>query len=441
MQIILLCGGSGKRLWPLSNGVRSKQFLQLFRSPDGDKESMFQRVLRQIADACEDAEINVATSSSQVEAITAQLTREVSVIVEPSRRDTFPAIALAAVYLSKVKKLTDGETVIVMPCDTFTESGYFDTVMRMASEISQFEGDMFLMGITPTGPSSKYGYIVPNKSDKNIVDRFVEKPEPSLAARLIKEEALWNGGVFAFRLGYIRKIAEKYIQADSYKEFVANYDRLPKISFDYEVVEKTDSIGVMRYSGLWKDLGTWQSLCSELPHNTTGAVVDIDNRETTIINELTTPIISQGCRNLIVVASPDGILVADKNSADDLKESVNKVENRPMYEERRWGTYQVLDSHSLDNDTTVLTKRLLIKPGASISCQIHRQREETWNIVEGFGEVLIGNSRRNISAGDVIVIPTGTKHAILAKTSLTVIEIQRGHKLTEDDIERLEFNW
>lgn len=112
-----------------------------------------------------------------------------------------------------------------------------------------------------------------------------------------------------------------------------------------------------------------------------------------------------------------------------------------MYEERRWGTYQVLDSHSLDNDTTVLTKRLLIKPGASISCQIHRQREETWNIVEGFGEVLIGNSRRNISAGDVIIIPAGTKHAILAKTSLTVIEIQRGHKLTEDDIERLEFNW
>ena len=204
MQLVLLSGGSGKRLWPLSNNVRSKQFLPLLERKDGKMESMVQRVVRQALDAKVAENITMATNVNQLDVIINQLGDTVNVVTEPERRDTFPAIALAACFLKFVQNCEDNEIVVVMPCDPYTESSYFETIGDMVKCVETDVADLVLMGITPTYPSEKYGYVVPEQfSDCTLgymkVARFTEKPTAAIAENLIKQNALWNGGVFAFR--------------------------------------------------------------------------------------------------------------------------------------------------------------------------------------------------------------------------------------------------
>lgn len=275
MQLVLLSGGSGKRLWPLSNNARSKQFLPLLEMDDGTMESMVQRVVRQARLSNLTNEITLATNASQLDIITNQLGDSVSVVTEPERRDTFPAIALAASYLSLEKKCADDEVVVIMPCDPYTELGYFKTIGKMVECVKANVADLVLMGIQPTYPSEKYGYVVPFGNDNDnykMVSRFTEKPTVEKAIELLKQNAYWNGGVFAFRLGYMLKIVEKYIPLfDSsslgpldFETVRSRYSEFPKISFDYEVAEKAKSVAVVPFDGEWKDLGTWNILTDEL---------------------------------------------------------------------------------------------------------------------------------------------------------------------------------
>lgn len=264
MQIILLSGGSGKRLWPLSNNTRSKQFIKLLTAPDGSKESMVQRVVRQLreADICDS--ITVATSQAQYDAIINQLGEDISVVTEPECRDTFPAIVLASSYLAYEWKCNTDEVVIVMPCDPYTKAGYFETIRRMADSIKNDAVELVLMGITPTSPSTKYGYIVPDRSmaaddGATPVRRFTEKPDVRTAECLLKEGALWNGGVFAFRLGYMTDILSRYLRSEVFEGIRSRYGEFPKISFDYEVAEKAHSVAVIPFAGEWKDFGTWHT--------------------------------------------------------------------------------------------------------------------------------------------------------------------------------------
>ena len=207
MQLVLLSGGSGKRLWPLSNNARSKQFLPLLERENGEYESMVQRVVRQAREANLTTDITLATNASQLDIIINQLGNQVSVVTEPERRDTFPAIALAASYLSLAKNCSDDEVVVIMPCDPYTEIGYFETIARMVECVQHDVAELVLMGITPTYPSEKYGYVVPKvmnfeqRASSLPVARFTEKPTVAVAEDLLKQGALWNGGVFAFRLG------------------------------------------------------------------------------------------------------------------------------------------------------------------------------------------------------------------------------------------------
>ena len=268
MQLVLLSGGSGKRLWPLSNNARSKQFLPLLEKEDGTMESMVQRVVRQAVEARLTTEITLATNASQLDIITNQLGESVTVVTEPERRDTFPAIALAASYLSLENKCSDDEVVVIMPCDPYTELGYFKTISKMVECVEQNVADLVLMGITPTYPSEKYGYVVPattsSTTEFQMVSRFTEKPTVPVAEELLKHNAYWNGGVFAFRLGYMMNIVRKYIQSESFKDTRSRYSEFPKISFDYEVAEKAESVAVVPFSGEWKDLGTWNTLLTNL---------------------------------------------------------------------------------------------------------------------------------------------------------------------------------
>ncbi len=443
MQIILLSGGSGKRLWPLSNDARSKQFLRLLGASDSSKESMVQRIARQIAESALEVEITIATSVSQYDSIVSQLGGSVAVVTEPERRDTFPAIALSASYLIKEKRCDKDEVVVVMPSDSYVEAGYFETIAKMAEAVENDEAEMVLMGITPTEPSTKFGYIVPESiSDEVIkVNRFTEKPTEERAKELLAHNAFWNGGVFAFKLGYIERIIEGYIQANSFAEIRSRYAELPKISFDYEVVERAESIALVPYSGAWSDLGTWNSLTQKIEDQTIGNSIVDNSTNTHVVNELDTPIVCLGVEDLIVAASPDGILVSKKEASVDLKSYADRFTARPMYEERRWGTYRVMGQEHFEDGHNALTKLLCIKAGCNISYQYHNLREEIWTFIDGYGVVILDGERREVSRGDVIHIKAGQKHAIRAITDLQIIEVQAGTELVEEDIIRLDWEW
>ena len=450
MQLVLLSGGSGKRLWPLSNNARSKQFLPLLEKEDGTMESMVQRVVRQARLANLTHEITLATNASQLDIITNQLGDSVSVVTEPERRDTFPAIALAASYLKLAKQCPEDEVVVIMPCDPYTELGYFETIGKMVECVKANVADLVLMGIQPTYPSEKYGYVVPeidssdscNPCSFKKVARFTEKPSVEKAKELLEHNAYWNGGVFAFRLGYMMNIVRKYITSDSFEDTRARYSEFPKISFDYEVAEKAESVAVVPFSGEWKDLGTWNTLTDELHKLVIGnAVMGTHCENTHVINELQNPIYVDGLKDVVVAACPDGILVCSKQHSEEIKKSVENLTPRPMYEERRWGTYRVLDDSYYADGRHSLTKSITLKAGKNISYQIHHHRSEVWTFVEGEGIFVMDGAEKHVKAGDTVIIPVEHLHAIKALTQLTFIEVQSGHPLIEEDIERFDYDW
>jgi mannose-1-phosphate guanylyltransferase len=329
MQIVLLSGGSGKRLWPLSSDIRSKQFLKLLKDENGNNQSMIQRVYLQINAAVPNAHITIATNQSQVNSVKEQLGESVSIVLEPERRDTFPAIALACAYLSSEKHISENETIIVLPCDPYTEIKFFQTLNKLDKLIAENAADITLIGIKPSRPESKFGYIVPDSEIETgtfNVSHFVEKPDESRAAKLIEDGAYWNGGVFAFKLGTVLEIARASIEFNNFAELHKNYGRLEKISFDYKVVEKAERVAVVIYEGKWTDVGTWKALADELPEKSLGMVTQERTSNTFVVNELDIPVIALGTRNLVIAVSEDGILVSDMDESSALKPLVDSLD-------------------------------------------------------------------------------------------------------------------
>ena len=446
MKLVLLSGGSGKRLWPLSNDVRSKQFLKLIRNGESEPESMVQRVWGQLAANQFEDMAYISTSQSQVDLIYSQLGPDVPLILEPQKRDTFPAIALIASYLHSVKQVEPDEVVTVMPVDSFVEDHFFQKLKGMETVIQQSGADLALMGVKPTYPSTKYGYVIPvqanNESGSFLqVARFTEKPSVETASQLIAQGALWNCGVFAFRLGYMLQELQKKQLPTDYDQLVARYTALPKISFDYEVVEKAKRVVVVPYAGDWKDLGTWNTLTEEMSDSSVGRVHLEESTNTHVINELDLPIVAIGVSDLVVAASPDGILVAAKDKSHKVKDIASDWSHRPMFEERRWGWYHVLQFQKMNEKVEVLTKQLHLHAGKNLSYQYHHFRSEVWMIVEGEGEFVLNDRLMIVKPGDVVEIPIGAKHAIKAISDLDIIEVQMGSKLVEEDIVRLGMDW
>lgn len=445
MQIIILSGGLSKRLWPLSNSARCKQFLQLLQAPDGHKESMVQRVVRQIEASALEAPVTVVSSEAQRDAIEIQLGGRVKSVTEPERRRTFPAIALAASYLAKEMHCPHDEVVVVMPSDTYADETYFDKLAVMADLVDRNVAELVLMGIPPASASTAFGYVVPaanQEEDYKRVQRFTEKPDEKGAEELIAQGAYWNAGVFAFRLGYLIDVVDKYVTVKSFDELRDRYGELPKISFDYEVAEMCKSIAVVPYDGVWKDLGDWNALVEELPTTTLGNVVlGKDTKDTSIINELSLPVVCDGVANIVVAAGHDGILVCGRDSSEYIKQYINPIHMRPMFEERRWGTYRVLDDARYADGSHSLTKSITLNPGKYISYQIHHHRTEVWTFVEGEGLFVLDGEVRHVTAGDTVIIPLEHFHSIKALTELTFIEVQMGNPLIEEDIERFDWDW
>ena len=441
MNVILLSGGSGKRLWPLSNDVRSKQFLKIFRKADGTKESMAQRMYRMIREVDPEATITIATSENQIPQIRAQLGEDVGISVEPTRRDTFPAIALAAAYLASQGVGRD-DPVVVCPVDPYVETGYYQCLKELSDEAGKpGAANLTLMGIEPTYPSEKYGYIIPtSKEHLAPVSEFKEKPDEATAKKYIAAGALWNGGVFAFKLDYVLGIARKLLGTDDYRKLYDGYGDLRKISFDYAVVEGEKSINVIRFSGEWKDLGTWNTLTEAMDEAVTGHAVADGCENTHVVNELGIPMIALGVNDAVIAATPDGILVTSKARSPELKSFVG--ESRPMYERRDWGEYRVLDYKVHKDEKNSLTKELVIAPDQHISYQRHKHRTEVWTFTEGEGDLILEGKVIRVRRGDVAVIKAGMKHAIKAiDGELHIIEVQIGDELTEEDIERIDWDW
>ena len=432
MNIILLSGGSGKRLWPLSNDIRSKQFIKLFKDDNGNYESMVQRVYRQITTVNPMVKVTVATSKNQVSVIKSQLGEKINICVEPSRRDTFPAILLAAAYIHYELGIGVEECIAVCPVDPYVDNDYYKCVGELENLVEAGTANLTLMGIKPTYPSDKYGYIIPDCAEKtSLVQSFKEKPDVKTAEKYLERHALWNAGVFAFKLGYLLDKAHDIVDFTDYRDLYAKYDDLPKISFDYAVVEKEPSIQVVRYEGEWKDVGTWNMMSEVMADAAKGkAIMDNTCINTNIVNELNLPIICMGLKNMVIAASVDGILISDKEASGRMKPYVEKLDNEAMFAEKSWGTYRVID---VKDDS--MTIKVILNNGQHMSYHSHENRNEVWIVVSGKGKAVVDGMEQILRTGDVLTIAKDCKHTVIAESKLERVEVQMG-KISVDDKEK-----
>ena len=438
MNLVLLSGGSGQRLWPLSNDIRSKQFIKIFHREDGELESMVQRVYRQIKAVDTDATVTIATSKSQVSAIHNQLGEEVGISVEPCRRDTFPAIALAAAYLKDVQGVGEEESVVVCPVDPYVENDYFEALKALGDRAAVSSANLVLMGIEPTYPSEKYGYIIPiGKEQISKVSMFKEKPTQEVAKDYIAKGALWNGGVFAFKLGYVLNRAHELIDFVDYDDLFNKYDTLNKISFDYAVVEHEPEIEVMRFAGTWKDLGTWNTLTEAMDSHAVGEALFNEQCENVhVVNELDVPILCMGLKDVVVSASPEGILVSDKEQSSYIKPFVNTLDHRVMFAEKSWGSFKVIDI-----DKASMTIKVTLNAGHRMNYHSHQHRDEVWTVIAGKGKTIVDGMEQNVKAGDVITMSAGCRHTVNAETELKLIEVQLGEAIDVHDKQKFELEY
>ena len=430
MNIVLLSGGSGKRLWPLSNDIRSKQFIKIFKAEDGAYESMVQRVYRQLKQVDSEVNITIATSRTQISAIHNQLGEGVSISLEPCRRDTFPAIALATAYLHDIQGVSEEESVVVCPVDPYVETDYFEALKRLGEQADKGEANLVLMGIEPTYPSEKYGYIIPQSKDSvSRVSTFKEKPDAETAKSYISRGALWNGGVFAYKLKYVLNKARELIDFTDYQDLFSRYGTLEKISFDYAVVEKEKEIQVMRFAGQWKDLGTWNTLTEAMEEAGIGEAIMNENcRNVHIINELNVPVLAMGLEDVVISASPEGILVSDKEQSSYIKPFVDRIDQQIMFAEKSWGSFRVLD---IEDES--LTIKVTLNPGHRMNYHSHRNRNEVWVVISGTGRTIVDGMEQEVCAGDVITMQAGCRHTVIASTELKLIEVQLGKEISVHD--------
>lgn len=478
MKMVLLSGGSGARLWPLSNRRRSKQFLKVLKGPNGQPESMVQRVWRQLGEAGIREAARFVAGQDQADLLLSQLGDDAPIITEPERRDTFPAVALAAAHLHSVERIGPGETVVVLPVDPYAETDFFRLLAGLPGVLAETGADLALVGTEPDHPSETFGYIVPAKEADGRtaecetmrqtaasippaalappepkapsgapvpseplampaafrVAAFREKPDRQEASRLIRLGALWNCGVFAFRLRFMLDLLEANGWPLQYEALVRRYAGLAKTSFDRAVVEKAANIVAVRYDGKWKDLGTWPALAAELSDRVIGMGLLAERSDGThLVNELEIPVAVLGIPDAIVAAGPDGVMVANKAVSHKIKEIAGWFDRRPMLEEHRWGESRIMDRFRDGDGCETIVRRLSLKDGARIGNRVHLRRRGLWVVLAGEGEAVIGGRLKRVSAGDALPIPPGTSHGIRALQGLVLLEIQRGANLDDSD--------
>ena len=459
---VIMCGGAGTRLWPVSRESMPKQFVALI----GDR-STFQQTIDRVRDPELFARPIVITNGD-FRFIVAEQLREIDaqadIVLEPMRRDSGPAVAVAAAL---AEQRDPGATVLVLAADHLIRDGeQFRAACRSAATAAA-EGLIVTFGIRPTAPATNYGYIRPgaklNGGATLAVDAFVEKPDADTAARYLAEQYLWNSGNFTFRANVMLGEIEAFepAMADAARAAVAGatrdldftrlaaepFARAPRKSIDYAVMERTKLAAVVPADMGWSDIGSWSAVWKDLDHDadgnaTSGPAVLLDSRNSLVRaddNVLTAVI---GVDDVIVVATGDAVLVAARDKAEDVKALVEQlraqnrreaIEHRRMY--RPWGYYQGVDAGG-----RYQVKRIMVKPGAQLSLQKHFHRAEHWVVVTGTAEVTIGETISTVHENESVYIPLGSVHRLAnpGKIALELIEVQVGSYLGEDDIVRLD---
>lgn len=412
MRVVLMCGGKGKRLWPLSTDNVPKQFVECFYN-NNKKSSMLKNTYRKIKNY--NVPTYISTQHEYSEISISQTDNSVQIISEPFSHDTFAAVLNIAVYLNLVKQINDDEIIALLPVDHETNKEFYQHIFNGEKILMREKGDFCLVGIKPTYPSTQYGYI---KYNEMYVKQFIEKPNEENAIKLISSGAVWNSGILIFRLGAVIDIAKKYINFSNYEEFINNYGNLPKNSFDYEILEKQKGIYITVCDDKWSDLGSWNSLYQKISSP--------DSYNTNIIDTENQTIKNYGVENAIIINTANGIAL------------YNKYDESKII--RKWGYYQILKEFE-SNGKAIKIKYLKIFKDNNISYQKHYYRDETWIIINGVGEIILDGYKKQIKQGDICYIKSEQKHAIKAIDTLEIIEIQSGEKTIEDDIERMEYDW
>ena len=444
MYYVLLSGGNGKRLWPLSGQTRPKQYLKLVNKENNSIEScsMLQRVWEQLEEAGMADSTVITAGENQLELIHSQV-KPKGIVVEPEARDTFPAVMLSCAYLHSNMGADKEDYVAFLPVDPYTEQKYFESIKQLEAIVKKTGAEVGLLGVVPTYPATKYGYILPDGEEEDYirVKGFTEKPTEERAEELLGQDALWNCGVFCVKLGDILKRAAKYQVSETYEDMFLEYRKLPKISFDYEVLQKADHLAAVKFEGFWKDLGTWDAMAEQMNTDTKGNVVmDETCMDTQVINELEIPLTVRGAKNMVVVASKDGILVADKNEASRVKEVTKEINYTSRFEERRWGTLETLHE-SKDGSVSTLTRKIKIYEGMNSSYHFHQERDEIWTVLSGNGELILEGNKMLLTPGKAICIRKNQRHAIKALDDFEYIEMHVGKSTGNDDIHRITFRW
>lgn len=444
MYYVLLSGGSGKRLWPLSSDVRPKQYLKLVNKENNSMEScsMLQRVWEQLEDSGMAKNTVIIAGENQTELIHSQV-RPKGIVIEPEARDTFPAVMLSCAYLHSNMGADVEDYVAFLPVDPYTERKYFETVKQLENVVKETKAEVGLLGVIPTYPATKYGYILPGEECREYIEvkGFVEKPTEERAEELLGQDALWNCGVFCVKIGDILQKASNYEVAESYEEMFEQYHKLPKISFDYEVLQKADRLVAVKFDGFWKDLGTWDAMAEQMSTDTKGNVLLDENcMDTQVINELEIPVAVMGAKNMVVVASKDGILVAEKNETAKVKEFTAAIDYKSKFEERRWGTLETLHE-STNAGVSTLTRKIKIYEGMNSSYHFHQDRDEIWTVLNGNGELILEGNKMLLGPGKAICIRKNQRHAIKALSDFEYIEMHVGKSIGNEDINRITFRW
>ena len=459
---VIMCGGAGTRLWPVSRESMPKQFVSLV-----GQGSTFQQVLTRISDPSLFSRPVVITNADFRFVVAEQLRElgiEADIVLEPSRRDSGPAVAVSAVLAAQ---RDHDALVLVLAADHVVRNPEeFRQACRGAAEAA-ISGRIVTFGIAPTNPATNYGYIRPgeklNGSLVRAVEAFVEKPDAAGAATCVADGYLWNSGNFLFHAATMLAEIERFepAMAEAAKAAVNGlardldflrlapepFARAPKKSIDYAVMERTKLAAVIPADIGWSDVGSWSAVWDILDHDvagnaTEGPVVMLDSRNSLVRSDksvLTTVI---GLDDIIVVSTADAVLVSARSKAEQVKALVEQlkaqnhraaVEHRRIY--RPWGYYQ-----DIDIAPRYRVKRIVVKPGSKLSLQKHFHRSEHWVVVKGTAEVTLGTDERSVHENESIYIPIGSVHRLAnpGKIRLELIEVQVGSYLGEDDIVRLE---
>jgi mannose-1-phosphate guanylyltransferase/mannose-6-phosphate isomerase len=485
---VILCGGSGTRLWPLSRSGFPKQFLVL--SGDDSKKSLFQQAIERIYTAVNSkVEIGstlIVTNEEHRFLALDQLRElknefnnlEAALLLEPAGRNTAPALTLAA--LSSIESLIDPNSdpiLVVVPADqTIKNSVAFTSALQRAIKIAG-EGTIAILGITPTAPATGYGYIKTkgNEIGKPLgefsVQHFVEKPDAKIAKQYLEEEGyFWNSGMFVLKasvwLAALKEFRPDILATTEASWQVREQDTsgdavfvrpgkeafatIPSESIDYAVIEKCPGskfpIKMIELNAGWNDLGAWDAVWQvgkqDLDGNVTSGDILLENSKNSLVHSSSRLVGVVGIDNLIIVETADAVLVADRKNSQDVKAIVGQLETQKREEKslhrkvsRPWGWYD-----SVDEGERFKVKRIQVKPGASLSLQMHHHRAEHWIVVKGVAEITNGDQVLLLNENQSTYIPKGQTHRLAnpGKTPLEIIEVQSGGYLGEDDIVRFE---